>query len=43
MYESEYGTTLNMNGITLINSDTDSIQDIVLKSMLYKHVKIAVK
>lgn len=39
MYESEYGTTLNENGITLINSDTDSIQDIVLKSMNFETTK----
>lgn len=39
MYESEYGTIWDMNGITLINSDTDSIQDIVLKSMNFETTK----
>lgn len=39
MYESEYGITLNENNITLTDSDTDSIQDIVLKSMNFETTK----
>lgn len=39
MYESECSTTLNENDITLTDSDTDSIQDIVLKSMNFETTK----